>query len=125
MSKTIVKKVESEMHINKFEHTAFGNFFKSIFIATFLGLLIGALVDKAVKWGQDQFTDGRFTCAAFTVAHLSVIIVLLYTFNRAPFIRKTLYFDDWLWNTFAGFMFAILFMAAQFQLTSNIRCALF
>lgn len=95
-------------------------------ISSFTGLLIGAVIEEAISTAQEHSgVKSRFKCGAFVILHLTVIALSLYIGNTHPFIRKYLFFDDWMMSTFAGFLFALTFINVQVSLNNNMTCFAF
>lgn len=124
----IVSIVKRKLHTNDYEHRNLWPFYKSCLVAGFLGLLVGSLIEGLMKNIEDHSPlkpDSRLGCASLLGIQLSFIALSLFAGNVAPFIRKVLYFDDWLMGTFAGFLFALCFINIQNRLSQNMTCVVF
>jgi hypothetical protein len=120
--------VEKKLHTNAYEHTDILLFYKNCLLSGFLGLLLGALIEQSIKTIEDHTAlkgQSRLECAGLLWIQLSFISFALYLGNSTPFIKKILYFDDWLMGTFAGFLFALTFINVQNRLSTNVTCLAF
>ena len=61
-------------------------------------------------------------CALLVILELFLIITIFYVLFKFVKYGK-LFFDDWLWGTFSGFVFALTFFASTPSLAANISCA--
>lgn len=121
----IVRIVQKKIHVNDYEHQNILPFYKNCLLSGFLGLLVGATIEESVKLIEDHTSlkpDGRLKCAALLWIQLSIIALFLFVANGTPYVRRILYFDDWLMGTFSGFLFALTFISVQNRLSTNITC---
>jgi hypothetical protein len=85
--------------------------------------LLGAMVGGANEWLLRKIQGQRNTrleALAFIVLQLVFVGVELFiVFQYTQ--KHTLVFDDWLWNTFAGFIFGVTFFSGQDNITRNIK----
>ena len=124
----VSKEVLKKTHINFYEHKHFASFYWSCIQSSFMGLLLGAIIEEGITTFQDHFgadDKKRLKCGIFVLVQLTVIAVALYLGNTTPFVRRYLYFDDWLMSTFAGFLFALTFINVQTSLSNNMTCLAF
>ena len=110
-------------HINKYEHVNELRYIVTVFIYSLVGILVGSIVNASIKKIQGSNTRKRSSCIFFGTLNILVIIVMFWLLNVRAFIRKGLYFDDWIWNTMAGFLCITLFFESQTQLAANMACA--
>lgn len=123
----IVQQVQKRLHTNAYEHSNIGLYYRSCLISGFLGLLLGATIEQSIKIIEDHSIGptGRLNCGLLLFIQLSFIALALYIGNSSTFIRKILFFDDWLMGTFAGFLFALTFINVQNRLSTNMTCFAF
>lgn len=124
----ITRQVITKLHTNAYEHRNVWSFYKSCLISGFLGLLIGGVIEETMKFVEDKTSlkpTSRLYCGGLLWLQLSLIALALYIGNKAPFVRKVLYFDDWLMGTFAGFLFALTFINVQNRLNTSTLCFAF
>lgn len=120
LSQHIEQEVEQKMHVNLYEHRE--NFFKFLINVTsyaLLGVVAGGIVEKVSQNIQGD-KDSRGDCALFLVGQLVFVSLLFFALLHVPFIYPV--FDDWMMGTFAGFLFALTFFAAQPSLSTNMTC---
>ena len=124
--RSITKQVMSKMHVNAYEHTNFRYFYFSCLVSSFLGLFVGSIIEEAIVTIEGRFpATSRIRCGVLLVIQLSIIAMALHIGNTTPFIRRYLYFDDWLMGTFAGFLFALTFINVQSALSTHMTCFAF
>jgi di/tricarboxylate transporter len=101
---------------NYTEHlNSYPNFLTSLFVSALAGIVLGVIIDKITN-----FFD--WDCAILVFVELFLIISTLYVLFKFKKTSK-LFFDDWFWGTFSGFMFTIGFFSAVPSLSDNIACA--
>jgi len=124
----LVSVVKKKLNTNDYEHSRLWTFYKSCIVSGFLGLLLGSFIEGTMKTIEEHSPikpESRLGCASLLGIQLSLIALSLYIGNVAPFIRRVLYFDDWLMGTFAGFLFALCFINIQGRLNMNMTCVVF
>jgi hypothetical protein len=123
----IVSIVKRKIHTNDYEHTNIWAFYQAALASGFLGLLVGSAIEQFMKEIEKRSIkpDSRIGCGLLLWIQLSIIALVLFIGNAAPFIRKILFFDDWLMGTFAGFLFALCFINIQNRLSQNMVCLVF
>lgn len=118
--------VQKRLHTNAYEHSHFWIFLRDNLFASLIGILLGGIIDQVLYHLQDitiGFTN-RVACATSVVINILIIIAFFFFINSHPFIRRYLFFDDWLLGTFAGFLFGLTFFQTQEVLTQNIQCVI-
>jgi hypothetical protein len=111
-------------HINTYEHVNQFRFVTTVFIYAMVGILVGSIVNAGLQKLQGNSNRrSRIKCILFGTLNIIVIIFMFWFLNVRSFIRKGLYFDDWIWNTMAGFLCITLFFETQTQLAANMACA--
>lgn len=106
--------IESDINFN--EHlSSYVSFVSWLSIAAFVGIVAGTLIDKFINVLS-------LDCTLLVIIELLLIITIFYVFFKFVKYGK-LFFDDWLWGTFSGFMFALTFFASLPSLASNISCS--
>jgi hypothetical protein len=107
-------------HTNKDEHKIHPmRFILRIAFFGLLGVLLGGALNWAVNRIHNDYTN-RWTCAGILVLQMFVIAFIFWI---ASFLLGAT-IDDWVMNTWAGFLFALTFFTAQSSLSNNIDCAL-
>lgn len=91
--------------------TSYVTFLSYLFIAAFVGLFAGTLIDKMI----DAIA---IDCALLVMLEVFVIITLLYVLFRFVKYRG----DDMILG-FSGFIFALTFFASLPTLAANIACS--
>ena len=89
-------------------------------IASAVGLFSGALLDFAVTKARGE--KKRWKCALALTGQIVVVGVIFYILFKLS--GPKLFFDDWMMNTFSGFIFALTFFGAQSSLSENISCVI-
>jgi sulfite exporter TauE/SafE len=111
-------------HINKYEHLNVFRYLVSVFIYALVGIIVGSVLNSGLQELQgNRNRNNRLRCVMFGSINIIIIILLFWLLNIRTFIRKGLYFDDWIWNTMAGFLCITLFFETQTLLASNMACA--
>jgi hypothetical protein len=88
----------------------------------FFGML-GSVVGGANEWLMQKLQGARNTklySAVFIVTQLALIGLEFYVIFRYT-QKNTVVFDDWLWNTFAGFIYGVTLFSGQDGITANIK----
>lgn len=107
------------MHYNLFEHRERPFLFLGrVFLFGLLGILGGALVEALVTRVPNDGAS-RWRCAGLVAFQLAIVAGL---FLVASFVFGSS-IDNWVMETWAGFLFAITFFVAQQSLTTNTMCA--
>jgi len=92
------------------------------FMSASVGLLVGSLVNSTVEKVQGPGTS-RANCAAYAAANVAVTVSIFLLLNTYVFFRGTkVTFNDWLWNTSAGFLCVSMYFVTQDKLAKNINC---
>jgi hypothetical protein len=123
MTKRGISWIENLFYNQKGEHRE--SFFKFILIVTgfaLLGSILGGLLDKLVNWLQDS-KFAWYQCFGFLILQLLITSVVFFLMLKFIVVRPVP-FDDWMINTFAGFLFTITYFTSQETLTKNSECAI-
>ena len=103
---------------NTSEHSA--NIFKFIFIILFygmLGIVVGGFNEKIVETIDYSTSYKRLNIVLSIFTQLlinGVELYIVFQFTKSD----TIVFDDWLWNTFAGFIFGVTLFSSQTTLST-------
>ncbi len=92
--------------------TSYVTFLSYLFIAAFVGLFAGTLIDKMI----DAIA---IDCALLVMLEVFIVITLLYVLFRIAKYRGG---DDMILG-FSGFIFALTFFASLPTLAANIACS--
>jgi hypothetical protein len=118
-STLLFKKFQEWSETNQAEHKiSYVTFVGRMLMFSSLGLALGLVTEKLIVAVQGRQDTNQFKCGgyfALQICALASIFFLILSFGR--------YFDDWLWNTFAGSFFALCFFNSQTRLVGNINCA--
>jgi tetrahydromethanopterin S-methyltransferase subunit D len=107
-------------HTNKNEHKIHPfRFILRIGFFGLLGVVLGGLLNWAINRIKNDYTN-RWTCSGILVLQMFTISFIFWI---ASFLLGAT-IDDWVMNTWAGFLFALTFFTAQSSLSNNIDCAL-
>ena len=87
-----------------------------------LGCILGGLLDKLINWVQDS-KFAWWQCFGFLVLQLLITSIVFYILLKYLIVRPVP-FDEWMINTFAGFLFTITYFTSQETLTKNSECAI-
>lgn len=113
------QKILDEIHTNKFEHrqTLF-KFVSSFVFYGFLGNLLGGLLNYCIVKIQGE-NPKKLNCAFTLLYSLGILGVIFFVALK---VKKGILFDDWLYDTFVGFIFAVTFFNAFQSLSENSIC---
>lgn len=118
----IVKEIEEHTpEFNIFEHGwSLRRFVTRIVLWGLLGTVLGGATEKLFVFlqGGDVQNQSKWNCAAFGVLYLLTLSFVFFAVLRGISRR----FDDWLFDTIAGFFFSLSFFAAQNILSNNVQC---
>jgi hypothetical protein len=107
-------------HTNKDEHKLHPfRFVARIAFFGLLGVITGGIVNWAVSLIPNDYTK-QWTCAGILALQMIITAIL---FWGASFLLGAT-FDEWVMDTWAGFLFALTFFTAQAALSNNIDCVL-
>jgi hypothetical protein len=101
---------------NTSEHTA--NIFQFCWLVIFYGLLgsvVGGFNEKIIESINYSTTYKRLNVLLSLVTQLllnAIELYILFNFTQS----NSVVFDDWLWNTFAGFIFGVTLFNSQLTL---------
>jgi hypothetical protein len=115
----LVKNIEEQMHINKYEHQHFFKFMQSFFLYGFLGLFVGGLFDYGIRRAEGTETS-KGKCLGFLSIQFGITGIFFYFALR--WTKGILPFDDWMMGTFSGFIFSLSFFTVQQSLSNNMTC---
>jgi hypothetical protein len=87
-----------------------------------LGCILGGLLDKLINWVQDS-KFAWWQCFGFLVLQLLITSIVFYILLKYVIVRPVP-FDEWMINTFAGFLFTITYFTSQETLTKNSEWAI-
>jgi hypothetical protein len=118
LEKHLESHIEAQMHYNAYEHRERPLMFVGrVFLYGVVGILCGALVEFIVTRVPNDGTS-QVRCGGLLAMQLAVIAGL---FLGASFVFGYT-IDNWVMETWAGFLFALTFFTAQQSLTSNTMC---
>ena len=107
----------------KGEHReSFMKFLARVMAFALLGCILGGLLDKLINWLQDS-KFAWWQCFGFLVLQLLITSIVFYILLKYLIVRPVP-FDEWMINTFAGFLFTITYFTSQETLTNNSECAI-
>lgn len=118
LEKHLEQHIEEQMHYNRFEHREKPWLFMGrIIFYGLLGVIGGAVVEAIITRVPNDGTS-QVRCGLLIGLHLAVI--------AGVFLAASLVFgagiDNWVMETWAGFMFGITFFTSQQSLTTNALC---
>lgn len=115
-------KIETELHTNLYEHREnIVRFLVVFLICGFLGLLLGGIFDYTINKFEGTETN-RLKCAGWLTIQL---LITGTSFYLAITLKRTgIPFDEWMMNTFAGFIFALSLFTVQHKFNENMQCLL-
>lgn len=118
LEKHLEAHIESQMHYNLYEHRERPFLFIGrIFLFGLLGILIGAAIEALVtRVPNDE--SSQVKCGLLLSMHLAIVAVLFWLASLV--LGYTI--DNWVMETWAGFLFALTFFTSQQSLTSNTMC---
>ena len=118
LEKHLEQHIEEQMHYNLYEHKQKPLLFVArVFFFGALGVLCGAAVEAVITTiPNDESNQG--ICASILLLQLFTVAVL---FLIASYIYGYT-IDNWVMETWAGFLFALTFFTSQQSLTTNTMC---
>ena len=116
----LFKKFQTWSETNAKEHTlSYMYFIVRMLLFSGFGLAIGHVGEKTIVNIQGPLDTSKVKCASYVALQIIILATVFFIF-----ISFGRYFDDWLWNTFAGSFFALCLFNAQVRLNDNISCLL-
>jgi ABC-type Fe3+-siderophore transport system permease subunit len=123
MAKKGITWIENFFFNREGEHReSFFKFLLTVTIFAFIGAMLGGLLDKLVNWMQGN-RKSTWDCIGFVLVQLIITSAIFYIVLKYIIVRPVP-FDDWMINTFAGFLFTITFFTSQETLTKNSECSI-
>jgi len=111
-------KIEDKLHVNKSEHKeTFIEFTSRFVFYALLGAALGGIADIASNKLRNK-SNSKVRCGLILLLQLFVIGSIFFWLTRANF---QIPFDDWLMETWTGFVFAITFFSSQKSLSDLIQ----
>lgn len=98
------------------ESQSFKWFFVLFFVMSAVGLLLGGLLDAGISKWQQVYEQQLYVRILFFVAQLFITVCIFFTINK--FIPA---FDNWLFQSYGGFIFIFFYFLAQTNLEKNVR----
>lgn len=115
---TRLKSMESSKNwtrsLHDMENKHWRGYFVAIVVAGFIGLVLGALIEILIDKTQPS-PDKRWSAGVFMIVQLTLTFLLFYIIDSLDG-----YFGHWLLNSYAGYMFSLLYFFAQPQLAQNV-----
>ena len=113
MKRLSVKQLESEVNLNEHMYSYLKFLFQSLSYGL-IGLLIGIIIEFSIQKLQKN-TVSKIEAFGFLMLQCAMLSTIFYV--ALQFGRR---WDDWLWSTFAGYTFSILFISSQTSLSLNV-----
>ena len=123
MSKNGISTVEQFFFNSRYERKqTFLKFMTVVLLWAIIGCILGALLDKLIDYFQRDKT-APWQCFGFLVLELFITCIVFYVMLQYIVVRPVS-FDEWMMNTFAGFLFSLTYFTSQVTLSKNADCAI-
>lgn len=87
-------------------------------LSALIGVIFGTLLDTVVDVIQKENTNNRWVCFGYVVVQILFTVLAFWVLTRIDHD-----FSNWLFNSYAGYIFSLLYFMAQPNLQSNMRTA--